>query len=123
MPGDQPGGGGCWAQVELTDALRRETVKAFARNLLDFGVARSEELEVNQWIVQDIHWLSSQLERANNTIHCLVYTKLKYKLRSSWAVGESVDNSKDIVNTILKKKDEKGIKQENVLNKEKNVTY
>ena len=33
----------------------------FARNLREFGVARSEELEVNQWIVQDIHWFSSQL--------------------------------------------------------------
>ena len=42
----------------------------FARNLREFGVARSEELEVNQWIVQDIHWLSSQSERAKNTIHC-----------------------------------------------------
>ena len=29
----------------------------FARNLREFGVARSEELEVNQWIVQDIHYL------------------------------------------------------------------
>ena len=35
------------------------------------GIARSEELEVNQWIVQGIHWLSSQSERAKNTIHCL----------------------------------------------------
>ena len=42
----------------------------FARNLREFGVARSGELEVNQWIVQDIHWLSSQSERAKNTIHC-----------------------------------------------------
>ena len=30
----------------------------------------SEELEVNQGIVQDNHWLSSQSERAKNTIHC-----------------------------------------------------
>ena len=42
----------------------------FARNLREFGVAHSEELEVNQWIVQDIHWLSCQSERAKNTIHC-----------------------------------------------------
>ena len=42
----------------------------FARNLREFGVARSEELEVNQWVVQDIHWLSSQSERPKNTIHC-----------------------------------------------------
>ena len=45
----------------------------FARNLREFGVARSEELKVNQWIVQDIHWLSSQSERAKNTIHCFLY--------------------------------------------------
>ena len=37
--------------------------------LHEFGVARSEELEVNHWIVQDMHWLSSQSERAKNTIH------------------------------------------------------
>ena len=43
----------------------------FARNLREFGVpvARSEELEVNQWILLDIHWLSSQSESAKNTIH------------------------------------------------------
>ena len=33
------------------------------RNLREFGAARSEELEVNQWIVQDIHWLSSHAIR------------------------------------------------------------
>ena len=44
--------------------------KHFARNLREFGAARSEELVVNQWIVQNIHWLSSQSERAKNTIHC-----------------------------------------------------
>ena len=27
----------------------------FARNLRKFDVTHSEELEVNQWIVQDIH--------------------------------------------------------------------
>ena len=42
----------------------------FARNLREFGVARSEVLEVNQWIVQDIHWLNSQSERVKNTMHC-----------------------------------------------------
>ena len=39
-------------------------------DLREFGVARSEGLEVDQWIVQDIHWLSSQSERPKNTIHC-----------------------------------------------------
>ena len=43
----------------------------FARNLREFGVARSEELGVNQWIVLDIPRLSNQSERAKNTIHCL----------------------------------------------------
>ena len=43
----------------------------FALKLSKFGVARSEELEVNQLIVQDIPRLSSQSERAKNTIHCL----------------------------------------------------
>ena len=67
-----PGGqlrGGAWEQVELTDAL-----------LGEFNVAHSEELEVNQWIVQDIHWLSSQSERAKNTIHffSILYTKGSY---------------------------------------------
>ena len=42
----------------------------FARNLREFGVAWSEELEVNQWIAQDIHWLSRQSEHVKNTIHC-----------------------------------------------------
>ena len=43
--------------------------KHFAPNLRQFGVARSEELGVNQWKVQDIHWLSSQSEQAKNIIH------------------------------------------------------
>ena len=30
----------------------------FARNLREFGVARSEELEVNQWIALDIDWVA-----------------------------------------------------------------
>ena len=38
--------------------------------LREFGEARSEELEVNQWIALDIHWLSSQSKRAKNTIQC-----------------------------------------------------
>ena len=42
----------------------------FARNLCAFGVARSEELEVSQWIALDIPTLSSQSEGAKNTIHC-----------------------------------------------------
>ena len=56
MPGDCPGGG--WAVLELTGTLR------------EFGFARPEELEVNKWIVQDIHLLSSQSERAKNAIYC-----------------------------------------------------
>ena len=42
----------------------------FARNLREFSVARSEELEVNQWTALDIHWLSSQSKRVKKTIHC-----------------------------------------------------
>ena len=42
----------------------------FARNLSKFSVACLEKLEVNQWIALDIRWLSSQSERAKNTIHC-----------------------------------------------------
>ena len=42
----------------------------FALNLREFGVAGSEELEVNQWITLGIHSLSNQSERAKNTIHC-----------------------------------------------------
>ena len=42
----------------------------FACNLREFGVARSAKLEVNQWIALDIRRLSSQSERAKNTIHC-----------------------------------------------------
>ena len=43
----------------------------FARiNLREFGVARSEEPEVNQRIALDILSLSSQSEREKNTIHC-----------------------------------------------------
>ena len=42
----------------------------FARDLREFGVARPEELEVNQWMAVDIHWLSSQSKRAKSTIHC-----------------------------------------------------
>ena len=40
----------------------------FALNLHKFGVAHLEELEVNQWISLDIHWLSSQSDRTKNTI-------------------------------------------------------
>ena len=42
----------------------------FARNLREFGVTLSTELEVNQWIALDIHYLSSQSERAKYTIDC-----------------------------------------------------
>ena len=42
----------------------------FDCNFREFGVARSEELEVNHWIALDIHWLSSPSERVKNTIHC-----------------------------------------------------
>ena len=41
----------------------------FARNLREFGVARSQELGVNQWTALDIPTLSSQSKRAKN-IHC-----------------------------------------------------
>ena len=41
-------------------AANREGI--FAPKLREFGV--------NQWIVQDIHWLSTQSERTKNTIHC-----------------------------------------------------
>ena len=40
-----------------------------ARNLREFDVARSEKLEVNPLIALDIRTLSSQSERAKNTIH------------------------------------------------------
>ena len=40
--------------------------------------SRSEELEVNQWIVEDIHWLSSQSQRAKILSIVLVYTKQFY---------------------------------------------
>ena len=56
-------------QISLfVKAAHRE--RHFARNLHEFGVARSEELEVNQWIVHDIHWLISQSDRAKDIIHC-----------------------------------------------------
>ena len=42
----------------------------FARNLREFGVTLSTELEVNQWIALDIHCLRSQSERAKYTIDC-----------------------------------------------------
>ena len=35
----------------------------FARNLREFGVARLEKLEVNQWTALDIRSLSSQSKR------------------------------------------------------------
>ena len=47
----------------------------FSRNLREFDVARSEELEVNRWIAVDIHWLSSQSERAKNSILCFSILK------------------------------------------------
>ena len=36
----------------------------------EFGVALSEEVEVNQWIALDIPSVISQSERAKNSIHC-----------------------------------------------------
>ena len=48
----------------------------FARNLREFVVARSQELEVNQWTELDIPTLSSQSKRAKNII-VLVYTEIK----------------------------------------------
>ena len=59
----------------------------FTRNLLEFGVTCSEELEVNQWIVQDIHWLSSQSEHSKNSIHC-------FSIILKWGVNlaNKVDN-------------------------------
>ena len=47
-----------------------KSVSHFALNLHKFGVAHLEELEVNQWIALDIHWLSSQSDHAKNTIFC-----------------------------------------------------
>ena len=41
-----------------------------------------KELEVNQWIALDIHWSSSQSERAKNTIHCFSIYWLIKKLQS-----------------------------------------
>ena len=42
----------------------------FARNLREFGVARSEELEVSQRMVLDIRlWVANQMAQ-KNTIHC-----------------------------------------------------
>ena len=58
-----------WLVVKFLCLLRQQIGKAFC-NLREFDVSRSEELEVNQWIVQDIHWFSSQSERAKKTIHC-----------------------------------------------------
>ena len=50
----------------------------FALNLHKYGVPRSEELEVNQWIALDVHWLRSQSDSAKNTIHCFsIYTCTK----------------------------------------------
>ena len=67
-----------WLVEKSLHLLRQQTGKAFCSQLTwGFGVPRSEELEVNQWIVQDIHWLSSQSERAKNTIHCFsIYSLL-----------------------------------------------
>ena len=51
----------------------------FARNLHEFGVARSEELEVNQWIAVDIpaDWVANQSAwKTLSTV--LVYTKPIY---------------------------------------------
>ena len=50
----------------------------FARNLREFGVARSEELEVNQWIVQDIYWLVANQSARKTLSTDFVYTKLDY---------------------------------------------
>ena len=49
-------GTACLISSEISLIVKAATI---AQNLLEFSVARSEELEVNQWIVQDIHWLSS----------------------------------------------------------------
>ena len=55
----------------VTAANRKAILAYFARNLRKFGVALLEKLEVNQWIALDIPTLSSQSERAKNTIHRL----------------------------------------------------
>ena len=43
-----------------------KTGNHFSRNLREFGVARSEEAEVNQWIALDVPTLSSQWEFAKH---------------------------------------------------------
>ena len=64
----------CTGHVEQAGLVTSGSLfsRNFGRTELSFGwgVARSEELEVNQWIVQDIYRLSSQSEDAENTIHC-----------------------------------------------------
>ena len=64
-----------------------------ARNLLEFGVARSGELEDNQRIVQDIHWFSSQSERAKNTIYCFSIYYQKGKPKQPFCQTQHHDHS------------------------------
>ena len=61
----------------VTAAANREAILllTYAR----FGVAGSEELEVNKWIALGIHWLSSQSEREKSLSTVLVYTKVFLK--------------------------------------------
>ena len=47
----------------------------FSRNLREFGIARSEEPEVNQGIALDVPTLSSQWERAKTLSTVIVFTK------------------------------------------------
>ena len=56
-----------------------------ACNLGKFGIARSEELEVNQWIMEDIPRLSSKWKRAKNTIHHFsIYWRKLFRSQRLW---------------------------------------
>ena len=48
MPGGQPGGGGGWAQVELTDALQHFSVRVIWCFSLNLFSLLSEKNEVNE---------------------------------------------------------------------------
>ena len=81
-----------WLVLKFLCLLRQETEKAFCSQLTRVGVARLEELEVNQWIVQDIHWLSSQSERAKtlSTVSSIYWKEL---CRSRKVLATSADNT------------------------------